>query len=44
MFVYKYLKNKYLLKFKEIGSIRINTLYNLWSEHEHIRDEFEGRS
>jgi len=43
MFVYKYLKSKYLLEFKEKGLVRINTLHNLWSEHEKIRDEFEGR-
>ena len=44
MFAYKYLKNKYLLEFKEKGSVRINTLYNLWSEHEKISDKWEGRS
>lgn len=43
MFVYKYLKKKYLLEFKEKGSIHINTLHNLWTTHESIRDEFEGR-
>jgi len=43
MFVDKYLKKKYLLEFKERGSVHINTLHNLWAEHESIRDEFEGR-
>ena len=43
MFVYKYLKNKYLQAFKENGSVHINTLYNLWSEHEKICDRWEGR-
>ena len=44
MYAYKYLKKEHLLEFKAKGSICINTLYNLWSEHEAIRDEFEGKS
>lgn len=43
MFAYKYIKKEYLLEFKENGSILVNTLRNLWSEHEAIRDNFEGR-
>jgi hypothetical protein len=43
MFAYKYIKKKYLLEFIENGSILINTLHNLWAEHEAIRDNFEGR-
>jgi len=43
MFAYKYLKNKYLQEFKEKGSVRINTLHNLWSENEKISDFWEGR-
>jgi hypothetical protein len=44
MIVYKYLKKKYLLKFKEEGLIRVNTLYDLRSEYETIRDDLEGRA
>jgi hypothetical protein len=44
MIVYKYLKKKHFLKFKEEGLIRVNTLYDLRSEYETIRDDLEGRA
>lgn len=42
MIVYKYLEKKYLLDFKNNGTIHLNTLYNLRSEKGGISDEFEG--
>jgi len=43
MVVYKYLRKEHLRDFKDKGSVRINTLHNLRSAEETIRDEFEGR-
>ena len=42
MVVYKYLKREHLLEFQNKGSILVNTLNNLRTEHEAIRDESEG--
>ena len=41
MYLYKHLESKYLLGFKDRGSIKINTLQNLRSD-ESVGDELEG--
>jgi hypothetical protein len=43
LIVYKYLSSNHLNNFRQRGSIHINTLHNLRSEYEKIKDEFEGR-
>lgn len=43
MVIYKYLKKKYFIDFKDRGIIRLNTLHSLRkNEKPSIRDEFEG--